>query len=123
MSNTRLSLQQAVAALSVVLSLVFVGYEIRQNTQVARGAAVEASIDQTRYTWVVVSTVRITENRFRQMQMGVIDDGDLGIGGGTSNKSWFRSPYFLEWCASADRTQSWAPDFLEFFETEVLGLR
>jgi hypothetical protein len=158
MSNTKLSLQQAVAALSVVLSLAFVGYEIRQNTQVARGAAIQASIDQilqwqaesgsdpewirildflrnggsyselaqidqTRYNWVVVSTVRITENRFRQMQMGVIDDGDLGIGGGTSNKSWFRSTYFLEWWASADRTQSWAPDFLEFFETEVLGLR
>lgn len=158
MSNTRLSLQQAAAALSVVLSLVFVGYEIRQNTQVARGAAVQATmdqilqwqaetgsdsewirildflrnggsyseleqIDQTKYNWIVVSTVRITENRFRQMQMGVIDNSDLGIGGGTSNAAWFRSPYFLEWWSSADRTQSWAPDFLEFFETEILGLR
>ncbi|MFV1988788.1 MAG: hypothetical protein ACC682_16060, partial [Gemmatimonadota bacterium] len=155
MSNTKLSLQPAIAAFGVVLSLVFVGYEIRQNTQVARGAAVQATmdqilqwqaesgtdpewirildflrnggsyselaqIDQTKFNWVVSSTVRITENRFRQMQMGVIDDGDLGIGGGTSNAAWFRSTYFLEWWASADRTQSWAPDFLEFFETEVL---
>lgn len=151
-------LRQAAATLGVILSLVFVGYEIRQNTQVARAAAVQATIDQIlqwqaasaadpewiriihtlrsggtfsdlspidqqKYHWIVSSTVRITENRFRQMQMGVIDESDLGAGGGVSNPSWFRSPHFLEWWGSADRTESWAPDFLEFFETEVLGIR
>lgn len=151
-------LRQAAAALGVILSLIFVGYEIRQNTQVARAAAVQATIDQIlqwqaasaadpewiriiytlrsgatfsdlspidqqKYNWIVSSTVRITENRFRQMEMGVIDESDLGAGGGVSNPNWFRSPHFLEWWESADRTESWAPDFLEFFETEVLGIR
>jgi hypothetical protein len=157
MERSGLNLQQAIATLGVVLSLVFVGYEIRQNTQVARAAAVQATmeqilqwqaasasdpewiriihdlqngtsysdlptLDQQKYGWVVASTVRITENRFRQMEMGVIDPSDLGAGGGMSNPAWFRSSDFLEWWGSADRTESWAPDFLEFFEGEVLGL-
>lgn len=152
------SLERAAAALGVILSLLFVGYEIRQNTQVARGTAVQATAEQIiqwqtevatdpewirvitflreggsfhdlspedrqRYQWVVTSTVRIMENRFRQMELGVISREDLGIGGGTSNSAWFRSPYFLEWWQNADQTRSWAPDFLEFFETEVLELR
>ena len=158
MDRTGLNLQQAAAAFGVVLSLIFVGFEIRQNTQVARAAAVQATmeqiiqwqtevasdpewiriidslrnggsysdlsgLDQQKYNWVVSATVRITENRFRQMQMGVIDETDLGVGGGTSNPAWFQSPYFLAWWASDDRSRSWAPDFLEFFETEVLGIR
>lgn len=152
------SLERGAAALGVILSLLFVGYEIRQNTQVARGAAVQATTDQIiqwqtevstdpewirvitflreggsyhdlspedrqRYQWVVSATVRAMENRFRQMEFGVIDQGDLGFGGGTSNTAWFRSPYFLDWWQAADRGESWAPDFLEFFETEVLELR
>jgi hypothetical protein len=158
MQRTGLNVQQAAAALGVVLSLVFVGLEIRQNTQVARAGAVQATMDQIlqwqaesaaddewiriidflrndgsysdlspidrqKYHWVVASTVRIMENRFRQVQMGVIDEEDLGVGGGTSNPTWFRSPHFLAWWADADRSQAWAPDFLEFFETEVLGIR
>ena len=158
MTGDRLSVQQAAATLGVILSVVFVGYEIRQNTRVARATAVQAtadqitqwqaesgtdpewiriydfvitggayadlsSLDQSRYGWVVTSTVRITENRFRQMQMGVIKAEDLGAGGGTSNAQWFQSEHFLDWWQAGDRTQSWAPDFLEFFETDVLGLR
>jgi hypothetical protein len=152
------NLQQAAATLGVILSLVFVGYEIRQNTQVARAAAVQATmdqilqwqaestsdpewiriitslrtgteyselppIDQQKYSWIVSSTVRITENRFRQMEMGVIHETDLGAGGGMANQAWFRSPHFLEWWGSSDRSESWASDFLEFFETEILGIR
>lgn len=158
MSGDRFSVQQTAAAVGVILSLVFVGYEIRQNTRVARATAVQAtveqiiqwqtesgtdpewirvydfvrnggayadlsSLDQSRYSWVVISTVRITENRFRQMQMGIINGKDLDIGGGTSNRQWFQSEHFLDWWRGSDRTQSWAPDFLEFFETDVLGLR
>ena len=151
-------MQQAAATLGVILSLVFVGYEIRQNTQVARAAAVQATmeqilawqvesaadpewiriintlrsgaeysdlstLDQQKYNWIVSSTVRITENRFRQMQMGVITETDLGAGGGIANLRWYRSPHFLEWWMSEDRTSSWAPDFLVFFEAEILGLQ
>ena len=94
MTGDRLSVQQAAATLGVILSVVFVGYEIRQNTRVARATAVQAtadqiiqwqaesgtdpewiriydfvrtggayadlsSLDQSRYGWVVISTVKI----------------------------------------------------------------
>lgn len=152
-------IERAAAAAGVILSLLFVGYEIRQNTQVARASAVQATSDQIiqwqtetsldadwiriitflrreggtyadlspedqeRFGWVVNSTVRIMENRFRQMQMGVISESDLGVSGGTSNANWFRSPYLIDWWESAPRENAWAPDFLEFFETEVLLIR
>lgn len=158
MPTDRKSLQQAAGALGVILSLLFVGYEIRQNTQVARASAVQATAaqivdwqtevaldpdwvrimtflgqggrfadlsaeDRMRYQWVVSATVRIMDNRFRQMQLGVIDAEDLGVGGGTANPNWFRSDHLLDWWRSQDRTTQWAPDFLDFFETEVLGIR
>jgi hypothetical protein len=149
---------QLVAALGVVLSLLFVGWEIRQNTRVARASAVQttqgqivawqtetaldddwiriqtflteggtfaelSAEDRMRYNWVVASTVRLLETRYRQTQLGIMDPDDLGIGGGTSNPAWFQAPAFLDWWRSADRTRQWAPDFLEFFETEVLEIR
>jgi len=46
MTGDRLSVQQAAATLGVILSVVFVGYEIRQNTRVARATAVQATADQ-----------------------------------------------------------------------------
>lgn len=157
-SDTKRDYAQLGAMAGVVLSLMFVGYEIRQNTQIARAAAVQATVeqiiqwqtqsasdenwiriiaflreggsyaelsnlDQVRYGWIVAPTVRITENRFRQMKLGVISKEDLGIAGGTSNPSWFQSPHFLDWWRSTDRTTAWAPDFLEFFEEEILGIR
>lgn len=157
-AKKRLDLSQLVATLGVILSLLFVGYEIRQNTQVARAAAVQSTIeqiiewqttvssdddwirileslsnggtyadlspvDQIRYGWVVSVTVRIMENRFRQMQLGVISPEDLGIGGGTANPNWFRSDHFIDWWTSSDRDRSWTPDFLQFFEQNVLGVR
>ena len=148
MSTKRLGLHQSIAALGVVLSLLFVGYEIRQNTQIARASAVqttqgqivqwqtETSLDDdwirihtflsseggtyadlsprdaNKYGWVVNSTVRLMEIRFRQVQLGVLSDEDLEIGGGVSNAAWWRSPHVIDWWQSADRSQVWAPDFL-----------
>lgn len=40
-------LRASLAAAGVVLSLIFVGFELRQNTQVARAAAVQAIADQS----------------------------------------------------------------------------
>ena len=157
MSRDLSAIERGAAAIGVILSLLFVGYEIRQNTQVARATAISETTgqiiewgtqvgtdpewirvitflyeggsyselsaeDRTRYSWIVAHTVRIMENRYRQMQMGVITEADLGVSGGTSNPNWFRSEHFLEWWQSADRSNAWAPDFLLFFETEVLQL-
>ncbi len=159
MSRNPIGIEKTLAALGVIVSLLFVGYEIRQNTNVARATAVQATADQIlqwqtetaldpdwiriitflregnggyddlspedrqRYGWIVSSTVRITENRYRQMQLGVISLEDLGAHGGVSNINWYRSDHFLAWWGSRDQTLSWAPDFVEFFETEVLGIR
>lgn len=158
MSRPSSGTERTLAALGVILSLLFVGWEIRQNTQVSRAAAIQATgeqiiqwqtelatdadyirvitflrtggsfaelspEDQQRYGYAVSATVRIMENRYRQMRMGIIDPEDLGAYGGTSNPNWFRSEYFLAWWESTDSVGSWDPDFLEFFETEVLGIR
>ncbi|MEE4175280.1 MAG: hypothetical protein V2I57_13590 [Xanthomonadales bacterium] len=158
MSEKSSRTQNTLALVGVIVSLLFVGWEIRQNTKVARAAAIQATAEQIldwqaevatdedairvftalrsgvpfaelspedkqRYGWIVSATVRIMENRYRQVQMGIIDPEDMGIAGGTSNPNWFRSPYFLEYWASLEPEGSWAPDFLEFFETEVLGIR
>lgn len=153
----RIDLPQLVATLGVILSLLFVGYEVRQNTRVNRAAAVQATLEQIidwqtsamtdddwiriitalnngtryadlspedrmRYGWVVSSTVRIMENRFRQMQLGVIAPEDLGVGGGKANPNWFQSEHFLDYWTSTNRSRSWTADFLQFFEAEVLEL-
>jgi len=43
--RTRGRIGEAVAALGVVLSLVFVGYEIRQNTQLSKAAALQGQAE------------------------------------------------------------------------------
>ena len=47
MSKRERGLGQIIGTAGVVLSLVFVGYEIRQNTQVARAATVQSLSDQS----------------------------------------------------------------------------
>jgi hypothetical protein len=158
MSEKSFRTQNTLALIGVIVSLLFVGWEIRQNTKVARAAAIQATGDQilawqtelatdadyirmmtdlrtggafaelspedkVRYQVAVSATVRIMEGRYRQMKLGIIDPEDLGVGGGTANVNWFRSDHFLDWWRSRDRADAWAPDFLEFFETEVLGIR
>ena len=46
-AQRRKGMRDTLAAVGVVLSLIFVGYELRQNTQVARAAAVQAIADQS----------------------------------------------------------------------------
>ena len=79
--------------------------------------------DATKYQWVVSATVRVMENRFRQMQMGIISEDDLAAGGGAANRYWFRSDHFLDYWESQDQSIRWTPEFLDFMETEILGLR
>lgn len=158
MSRKTSRIERTLTTLGLIVSLLFVGWEIRQNTQVARAAAIQATGDQIiqwqtevglnddwvriitflreggdfeelspedrqRYGYVVSATVRIMELRYRQMQMGIIAREDMGTYGGTSNPNWFRSPHFLDWWDGLDAENSWSPDFLEFFEGQVLGIR
>ncbi len=158
MSEARRAMPQALAALGVIVSLIFVGLEIRQNTTAARGATVQAISDQafewtlsfaqdtdwvrvitflnqggrladlspedqTRFQYGALSTIRIMENRYRQVQLGVIDASEIDVSGGRANVLWYQSPHFLDYWRSLDQTLRWAPDFVEFMETEVLSIR
>ena len=146
------------ANIGVIAGIVFLAYELRQNTRVSRAAAVQSISDQTiewqtalaqdsdwmriiaflvnggsyhelspedtqRFRYVASSTIRIMENRYRQVQLGILDPSELDASGGRGNVAWFRSPYFLDFWQSYDQAAVWAPDFIEFMESEVLGIR
>ena len=147
-----------VANLGVIAGLVFLGYELRQNTLISRGAAVQAIAEQVndwqiemasnsdwirimsflenggtyadlstediiRYRLVVTPTVRIMENRFRQVRLGIIDASELDVGGGKANTSWYRSAHFKAFWNNSDADIRWTPDFVEFMETQVMAIR
>ena len=122
MSETRKAMTQGLAALGVILSLIFVGLEVRQNTTAVRGATVQAISDQaiefslsfgqnddwiriitflraggkmadlgpedqTRFEYGAIYGIRVMENRYRQVQLGVIDPSEIDVGGGRANTS------------------------------------
>jgi len=53
----------------------------------------------------------------------VIDPVELDVGGGRGNIGWYRSHRFLDCWRTGAPAEIWGPDFIEFMETEVLGLR
>ena len=79
--------------------------------------------DRVKYLYVVNPTIRIMENRYRQVKLGVIDPDELDVSGGRANISWYRSRHFLDYWRSSDPAQIWSPDFVEFMETEVLAIQ
>lgn len=129
---SKFSLKEMVAALGVIISMLFVAYEIRQNTDAVRsstvrdiagmtfaytleftqdaewmrimtllfeeGVAVEdlAPVDRQRLTWGLITSTKILEARFRQRQLGTIDDEDLRGLGGTTNTNWYTSPTYRD---------------------------
>ena len=156
MSDLPKTVRQIVPALGVILSLTFVGLEVRQNTLVARGATVQAIAEQgfeitiamaqdehwprlqahfeggglvselsaeemVRFRNFAMATVRIMENRYRQLTLGVLSEDDLGGGGGTAISSWWCGPAFQAyWTDSAPET-SWEPALVQFMEQRVLA--
>jgi len=146
------------ANIGVIAGILFLGFEIRQNTLISRGAAVQSiaeqvndwqiemasnenwmriqtflnsggtyselsAEDQVRYLYVVTPTVRIMENRYRQVQLGIIDPSELEVGGGKANTFWYRSAHFTEFWHASDADIRWSPDFIEFMETQVMAIR
>jgi len=76
-----------------------------------------------RYRYVVMPTVRVMENRYRQVQLGIIDPSELDVAGGKANTSWYRSPHFIDFWRASDADIRWSPDFIEFMETQVMAIR
>ena len=143
--------REGLAALGVILSLAFVGYEIRQSTNVSRAAAIQGITDQSLETilaWsedeqavtllrrvlngevpsdftedetmklrlMYLATLRVAESRYRQTELGIIEDPTI-LGG---SAALLRAPYLSKrW----DRLKpAVSADFAEDFEAEY-GLR
>jgi hypothetical protein len=150
--------KEVITAAGVVGSLVFVGFEIRENTRTVRGATIQAIADQSfqyntelvqdenwmrlmalvwadtvsvtslgpedrmRLSWGLAASTRIMENRYRQVQLGILGEDALGQLGGATNRNWYGSRMFREWWASADPEAQWSPDFIAFMERDVIGI-
>ena len=140
---------ELVGIVAVILSLVLVAYEIRQNTNAVESAViqslVESSVDATmvlaenselrdsyfaavegdmtedhrRQMYLYIAAVlRIHQNRFEQVKLGMIDLElalSLGGRGGT-----YRLPYFAE--AWEELGPNFPPDFREYVNQYVLPL-
>ena len=139
-----------VTGISVVLSLVFVGWQIHGTTKAVRGATLQGITDETLElnsllitvtelrtamekaergrsdfspeerevlsTWYA-SLLRVTENRFRQTQLGTFSGTNVVAG---ARSPALRIPYFRAYW-NARRT-AYAPDFQRYVERELLPL-
>lgn len=148
MSKT--SIRELIAAGGVILSLLFVGLEIRANTNAVRGATIQGISDQSiAVTLAITGTpelragyakvlagrekeltlaeedavgqiysaaMRITENRFRQMELGVLDS-PRSVGGGAA---LYRVPFFRAYWAT--RRSEYPDDFVGYVERVLLPL-
>lgn len=158
MSERSTSIQRGLAAVGVVLSLLFVGLEIRANTRAVRGSTVQAISDQSvlsllegaadpdwiriltrlrdgatfrdlgpedrmRYDLRASVTVRLMENRWRQAELGILGESGLGIATGARNAAWFQSEHFRTFWREENIGSLWEPTFVDFMETEVMGIR
>lgn len=144
------SIREMIAVGGVVLSLLFVGLEIRANTQAVRGATIQGISDQSitvtlaiaeipemRAGWAKVlagregeltleeedavtllysSAMRISENRFRQMALGVLDSPS-SVGGGSG---LYRVPFFRAYWAT--RKSEYPEDFVDYVERALLPI-
>lgn len=158
MSERSAKVQQGIAAVGVILSLVFVGFEIRENTKAVQGATVQAISDQSilhllegaadpdwiriltrlgngaefgdlspedqmRYNLRASVTVRLMENRWRQAELGILGESGLDIATGVRNTEWYRSEHFRTYWRKNDIASLWNPDFVDFMERDVMGIR
>jgi hypothetical protein len=136
----------------LVASLIFVGWEIRQNTQAVRATTTQNISDQNvtlalttmtsgipeilarlegglgvseldpatsyRLDYFYQANLRITENRFRQVGLGSIQNvafGQLGAVGAV-----YRTPFFQDWWSA--NWEKYAPDFVAHMNGQY-GLR
>ncbi len=139
---------EVLGALGVIASMIFVGLEVRQNTNTVRGATLQAisqqSLDlsmagldnpelrsafsaaaanelspdqETLMAWFYSSKLRADENRFRQVELGILDESVFTQ---LSHHIAYRYPFFAEhWAASG---QLYSTDYQEVVEREFLPL-
>lgn len=143
------SVRETLTGLGVVLSLAFVAFEIRANTEAVRGATIQGIADQyldltvasmetpevrtgwakaaagradeltldeeIALNWYYNGVLRIAENRFRQVELSIIDFEV--ISGGAPE---FRSPFFRTYWEA--RRALYSPDFAAHVDRDLLPL-
>ena len=143
------AVRETLTGLGVVLSLIFVAFEIRANTEAVRGATIQGIADQylditlssmetaeVRFGWAKAAAgradeltldeeialnwyyngiLRIAENRFRQVELSLIDF-DVISGGAPE----FRSPFFRTYWEA--RRALYSADFAAHVDQDLLPL-
>lgn len=138
---------EIVGAIGVMATLIFVAFEIRQNTDAVRSATMHALSEQSRNSVALFiengdlrdafhaineghltedqtmvlrafygNAMRIMENRFVQVRIGVFEEEDIWRFGARSRV--YDNPYFETYWA--DRKTHYSADFREFVEREIL---
>ena len=139
---------EVLGVLGVIASMIFVGIEIRQNTEAVRGSTLQAVSQQSldlvmegidnselrsaftaakkgelspeqrnQLSWFVSAKLRADENRFRQVELGILDASvfqQMSIHGA------YRLPYFAEYWARSSHI--YLADFQEVVVREFLPL-
>ena len=143
------AVRETLTGLGVVLSLIFVAFEIRANTEAVRGATIQGIADQylditvssmetpevrsgwakaaagrvdeltldeeIALNWYYNGILRIAENRFRQVELSLIDF-DVISGGAPE----FRSPFFRTYWEA--RRALYSADFAAHVDRDLLPL-
>ncbi|MDH5589333.1 MAG: hypothetical protein OEZ65_09800 [Gemmatimonadota bacterium] len=146
---TSTAVRETLTGLGVVLSLVFVAFEIRANTDAVRGATIQGIADQylaitlasmgtaevrsgwakaaagrmdeltvdeeIALNWYYNGILRIAENRFRQVELSIIE---LEVVSGGAPE--FRSPFFKSYWES--RRSLYTDDFATHVDKYLLPL-
>ena len=140
-------LVEIVGVISIVLSLVFVGLEVGQNTNAVQSTVVQAAAQQSYDSIVLLieneglriaqsaidgaprdeqrrllglyyaALLRIQLNRFMQTKLGVVEVERVMSVGGRGGI--YDRPSFQEWWS--ERRDSYDQDFVAFMEERVFG--
>ncbi len=76
-----------------------------------------------RYNLRASATVRMMENRWRQTELGILGDAGLSVSTGMRNITWYQSEHFRAYWRAENMAAVWEPAFVDFMETEVMGIR
>ena len=87
-----------------------------QRTADRGGTLTEDQRDQLFASYTAL--MRLQQNRFQQMRLGILDEDTIFEVGGTG--PGYRSPFFREYWA--ERSDRFSPEFREFMEVRVLPL-
>ena len=109
---------QAVAQQSMDMTMAGLDNpELREALAAARSGEALSPDQKEILTWFFNAKLRADENRFRQVQLGILEESNFDQ---LSSNAAYRLPYFAEWWPS--RRFTFAEDFQRIVEREFLPL-